>query len=106
MKTLLYLIIFLLFFPSPSLPTDLRGRVDATHSYSYRPFPAKRIQVQLIYQAPGGYRYATTTLADGMYFFRNIPPGMYTLTVHNRQFPNFQVWNVPFQDIPPILIRY
>lgn len=108
MKSIKYLIIILIFFPSLSLATNLRGRIDIVHSYSNAPFPARGAQVQLFAQTPRGPMLVRSyfTGGDGMYYLQNIPPGNYMLVVNNYlKFP-LVVFNTRFQDIPPVLLRY
>lgn len=108
MKSIKYLILILIFFPSLSLATDLRGRIDVVHSYSNAPFPARGVQVQLFVQTPRGPMLVRSyfTGGDGMYYLQNIHPGNYILVVNIfLKFP-LVVFNARSQDIPPILLRY
>ena len=109
MKAIKYLLLLVVvFFPALSLATDLRGRVDAVHSYSNAPFPARGIQVQLFLETPGGPKLVAdyATGGDGMYYLKDVAPGKYTLVVNNNlRFP-ITVSDTRFQDIAPVLIRY
>lgn len=105
-KYLVFLVVIL--FPAICFATNLRGRVDAVHSYSNAPFPARGIQVQLFLETPEGPKLAASyaTGGDGMYYLQNIAPGNYTLVVNNNlRFP-ITVSDTRFQDLPPVLIRY
>jgi hypothetical protein len=108
MKAVKYFIFLLLFLPSLALATNLRGRVDATHSYSSAPFPARGAHVQLVPQPPAtqGPAVSFFTGGDGMYYFSNIPPGQYMLVINNNlRFP-LTVVQTNVQNIPPVLLRY
>ena len=90
--------------------TDIRGRVDAEHEYSNGPFPASGVKVDL-YVYDGVYNtwrimVSNYTGVDGMYYMRNIRPGKYYLQVQNSSNYHITVYNQPYQDIPPILLRY
>ena len=89
---------------------DIRGRVDAIHPYSSSPFPASGVKVDL-YEHDGvnntwQIRFSNYTGVDGMYYMRNIRPGKYYLQVQNSSNYHITVYNQPYQDIPPILLRY
>ena len=90
--------------------TDIRGRVDAQHQYSGGPFTASGVRVDL-YAYDGSLHtwriiYTSYTGVDGMYYMRNIRPGDYYLQVQYSSNYNIRVNNQPYQDIPPILLRY
>ena len=104
MKKYLIVIIVSLLFPAILFATDLRGRVDVTHQYSYAPFPARGVTVQLFTQSNVGV-YTYITGQDGMYYIPGISPGNYILVVNNYlRFP-IQVLNMALQDFPPILLQ-
>jgi len=89
---------------------DIRGRVDAIHPYSSSPFPASGVKVDL-YEHDGvnntwQIRFSNYTGVDGMYYMRNIRPGNYFLQVQNSRNYPITIYNEPYQDIPPILLRY
>jgi len=88
-----------------SLATDLRGRVDGTHPYAQRPFPAAGMNVMLCVPGPQQWSVLTRTVTarDGMYYFRGIRPGDYILVVNNVTFP-LRVFPTPNQDVPPVLV--
>lgn len=108
MKSIKYLILILIFFPSLSLATDLRGRIDVIHSYSTAPFPARGANVQLLVKTQVGSRVVSSysTGGDGMYYFQNISPGIYKLVINNVLILPLRVFNIPLQDIPPVLLKY
>jgi hypothetical protein len=93
----------------PSAPvhaTDLRGRVDGRNAYYPRPFPLAGAPVMLYAFRPQfGWRVVATayTGPDGLYYFRNIPPGSYTLQVQGLNFP-LNVAPASYQDVPPVLV--
>ena len=89
---------------------DIRGRVDAKHPYSKDPFPASGVKVDLFeYNKVYGtwqIRSSNYTGVDGIYYMRNIKPGKYYLQVqYSRNYP-ITIYDVPNQDIPPILLSY
>ena len=112
MKSIKYLILIIICFPSLSFATDLRGRVDVVHSYSNAPFPARRANVQLIVKKRVGSRVVSkvvssySTGGDGMYYFQKISPGIYTLVINKVLILPLKVVNTRLQDIPPILLKY
>lgn len=108
MKLIQYFILILIFFPSLSFATDLRGRIDVVHQYSSAPFPAREVQVDLFAQTPNGPILVISYLtgSDGMYYLQNVPPGNYMLVVNfSLQFP-LVVLDMRLQDIAPVLLRY
>lgn len=107
-KTLLTTLLLLLLLPLVAAATNLRGRIDGMHAYSYAPFPLPNAQVQLFMMTPYGPQlvYTYFTGSDGMYYLPNIMPGNYVLVVNGTmQFP-LAVFDVRLQDIPPILFSY
>jgi hypothetical protein len=100
--------LLLLLLPVVADATNLRGRIDGMHAYSYAPFPLPNAQVQLVAPTARGPQliYTYYTGSDGMYYIPNIRPGNYVLVVNGAlQFP-LAVFNVPLQDIAPILFSY
>ena len=106
MKKYLIVIIISLLFPSILFATDIRGRVDVTHQYSYAPFPANGVTVQLFTQSNAGSQllYTYVTGQDGMYYIPNIHPGNYTLIINYNLKFSVQVLNMGLQDFQPILL--
>jgi hypothetical protein len=106
MKPISFVLFLLIVIPSISSATDIRGRVDISHSYSSYPFPANNIEVRLFALYPNTSVQVATyfTGHDGMYFFYGLQPGRYLIFIP----PNFNfdiiVNNVPRQDIRPLLI--
>lgn len=100
-------LILAVFIGSPAAGADLRGRIDGMHAYSNYPFPLGGVRVDVYAFTPSGpvpVRSAVTG-GDGMYYLPGMAPGPYELVVNGRlRFP-LQVHNVPYQDIPPILLR-
>lgn len=100
-------LITVLFWLSSAGATDLRGRVDGMHAYSPYPFPIGGVRIDVIAPTPQGDVWVRSTLTggDGMYYLQGMAPGIYTLVVNGSlRFP-LTVYNIPFQDIPPILYR-
>ena len=92
--------------------TDLRGRVDGMHGYAPAPFPVAGIQVTIFVGQSnpyGGINYIpvanVVTGPDGMYYFRNVPPGTYVLQIGGTNYP-LQVFPQAAQDIQAVLLRY
>lgn len=87
--------------------TDLRGRVDGIGPYASAPFPLAKASVEIKRQDSTQSVLASyRTGRDGMYYFRNIPPGHYLLVVNNSLSVPIQVRNTSLQDIGPMLFRY
>ena len=100
--------ITLLLIPIHVGATDLRGRIDGQHTYSPYPFPVNGARVDL-YIWDGSWKLVYTTFSgpDGMYYMQNIRPNNnYYLQVNRSLNYPLTVNNTPYQDIPPILIRY
>lgn len=108
MKLIKLLFFLLIFSPPLSLATDLRGRVDISHSYASTPFPAQGINVQLysINQAGAQVVGNSVTGFDGMYYFYGVAPGNYLIFIQPNWNFNLVVINTRLQDISPILLRY
>ena len=83
--------------------TDLRGRVDARNSYTT--FPVGGTAVSLYREEAGRSNIVQSayTAPNGMYYFRGVAPGRYTLRVEQRSF-QLDVGNAPLQDLRPIVI--
>jgi hypothetical protein len=99
--------IAVLFWLSSAGATDLRGRVDGMHAYSPQPFPIGGVRIDILAPSPQGDVLVRSTLTggDGMYYLQGMYPGSYAIVVNGfLRFP-LTVYNVPFQDIPPILYR-
>ena len=87
----------------PAGATDLRGRVEGQNAYSASPFALNGARVELVDR--NGRTVGTySTGPDGMYYFRNVAPGAYTLRVNKRSYPVTVEANVA-QDIRPIRIQ-
>lgn len=100
------LAVLFLLWASPALSVDLRGRVDSHNPYASTPFPLSNTPVYLWRWVPSRWNLVAQTITDpsGMYYFSRISPGNYMIQVHGQNFP-VTVRNVPFQDIPPVLVR-
>lgn len=113
MKTvLIYFAAFIIAHAAYVHATDLRGRVDAIHGYSPAPFRIAGVQVTIFAQQPNPYTgitytpiATTVTGSDGMYYFRNIPPGNFVLQIGGVNYP-LQVFPQAAQDIQPALVRF
>lgn len=109
MKLRFLLVFICCFFFQTSVvnATDLRGRVDAIGPYASAPFPLAKASVKITQQNNTQSVIALyRTGRDGMYYFRNIPPGQYLLVVNNSLTVPIQVKNTQLQDIGPLLFRY
>ena len=108
-RPLFIIVLFLVLFTSTqAAATDIRGRIDGQHSYSFNRFPVNGARIDLYYWAGRNWVLAGTAFSapDGMYYMKNIPPGNYNLQVNGILNFSITVHNMRFQDIPPILIRY
>ena len=110
MKNIFFLItsIGVVFCAFASAPAgDLRGRVDGVTQYAPAPFPLSGARVEIAQpNNPGSVVVSYRTGRDGMYYFRNIQPGQYTLTVNETVKVPLQVEDKPLQDIGPVLFSY
>jgi len=109
MRAGILLIIMCCFFLSTVITNaaDLRGRVDGIGEYASSPFPLAKAMIEIKRQdntksVVASYR----TGRDGMYYFRDIQPGQYSLVVNNQLSVVIQVRAISLQDIGPILFRY
>lgn len=96
---------------SPGYATDLRGRVDGRTQFSPSPFPMRGAEVGIwTYHPQLGWRPIATshTGLDGMYYFRGIPPGRYSLIVNRSPAATYDLIVQPSanQDIPPVLFPF
>jgi len=104
------LIFVVLFILAPIIvsATNLRGRIEGFNQYYKSTYPLAGVTVDLYFQGPGGWqqigRYITGS--DGMYYFQNLYQGYYSLQINGRQNYPITVLNVPYQDLPPIMITY
>ncbi|MCK5516460.1 MAG: hypothetical protein KAI39_06260 [Desulfobulbaceae bacterium] len=104
------LIIIVLFLAIPIIgnATNLRGRIDGFNQNYNSSYPLVGVAVELYFQGLTGWqsvgRYITG--ADGMYYFRNIIPGYYSIQINGRQNYPVTVLKAPHQDLPPIMITY
>ncbi len=105
-----FLLVFIccFFFQTSAVnATDLRGKVDAIGPYASAPFPLAKASVKIKEQGNTQSVIALyRTGRDGMYYFRNIPPGQYLLVVNNSLTVPIQVEDTKLQDIGPLLFRY
>jgi hypothetical protein len=105
---LLPVIICFFFFGTTTIDaTDLRGRVDAIGPWASAPFPLTKASVEVKRRDNNQSVVALyRTGRDGMYYFRNIPPGQYLLVVNDSLTVPIQVRTTSLQDIGPLLFRY
>jgi hypothetical protein len=88
---------------SQAMAVDIRGGVYRENRFSQQPVPYFGAQVELIQSR----RIIGTAHAgpDGLYYLRNISPGVYELRVNRtRTFP-LTVYRDAAQDVPPIRLR-
>ena len=86
---------------------DLRGRILKKYSNSAQGFPVGGARIELYrYSGPKRELVGTAISAqDGIYFFRNIPAGSYSITVPGGQTYTFKVANSPQQDLAPVVLE-
>lgn len=94
--------------PLVSDAANLRGRLNGQNRYSVAPYPIAGAVVELFVRDQNNWRSLGRDLtgSDGMYFFPEVKPGMYVLQINGRQNYPIRVGASPYQDLPPILIRY
>jgi len=103
-------IIFFLLIPSivSAGGVDVRGRINGMNPYSHAPYPLGGITVDLYFMSNYGWQYISKYITgpDGMYYFKNISPGYYTIQINGRQNYSIRILDRRYQDLPPIIIRY
>ncbi len=88
---------------SQAMAADIRGGVYRENRYSQQPVPYFGAQVELI-QSRRIIRTAHTG-PDGLYYLRNISPGIYELRVNRTTIFPLTVYRNAAQDVPPIRLR-
>ena len=102
-------IIIMLLFSSLLLnATDVKGRINGTNSISKKPYPLKGVSVQLYIEKSGKWlkKGKFITNSDGMYYFKNIELGKYTIQVNGKTNYPIEILNRGSQELAPIIISY
>lgn len=87
---------------------NIRGQVVASNPYTNVQYPLPGAKVAIYALGPNGWQiiYTYVTGGDGMYYVPNLLPGNYFIQVNGRLNYPLQVLNIPYQDVPPILVMY
>jgi hypothetical protein len=102
-------IIIVLLFSSLLLnATDIKGRINGTNAISKAPYPLKGISIDLYVEDLGKWIKKDTFLtnSDGMYYFKNVEVGNYTIQVNGKVNYPIEVLNKEAQELAPIIINY
>jgi hypothetical protein len=88
--------------------TDIKGKVKATNSLSKEPYSLKGVEVDLYTNRAKKWIKidSFTTDREGMYYFKGLKKGNYTLQVNGKTNYPIAVFDTPQQELPPILIKY
>ncbi len=101
-------LILFLCLPAVADATNLRGKIEGNNQHYTAPYPLPGAKVVLHLKKTGKW-HATgkyITGADGMYYFKNIPAGQYSIQVNGRQNYPVTVSGKPEQDLAPIVMTY
>ncbi len=106
-QIIIAMVCFLL-FPSILNAVDIRGRINGLNQYSPTPYPLGGMTIDLYWDNYGRWVYIARYITgpDGMYYFRNIQPGYYSLQINGRTNYSITISNIYNQDLPPIVITY
>jgi len=102
------IIIGLLFSSLILNATDIKGRIQGTNSISTKPYPLKGIDVKLYIEKSGKWikKGKFITNLDGMYYFKNLISGKYSIQVNGKVNYPIEVLNRDSQELAPIIINY
>ncbi|VAW66380.1 hypothetical protein MNBD_GAMMA11-2452 [hydrothermal vent metagenome] len=101
-------LIFFLCLPVVINATNLRGKIEGNNQHYTTPYPLAGAKVVLYFKKAEKWEATEkyTTGPDGMYYFKNIPAGQYSIQVNGRQNYPVSVSGKPEQDLAPIVIAY
>ena len=88
--------------------TDIKGRINGTNAISKAPYPLKGVSVELYIKSVGKWikKNKFTTNSDGMYYFKDLKSGQYTIQVNGKTNYPIDVLDIDSQELPPIIISY
>ncbi len=106
----LKLAVLMLFLCLPVALTaaNLRGKIEGSNQHYTTTYPLPGAKVVLYSKKSGKWKPTRKyiTGSDGMYYFKNVPAGQYSIQVNGRQNYPVSVSGKPEQDLPPIVITY
>lgn len=93
---------------SPALATDIKGKINATNTISKTPYPLEGITVDLYQNISNKWIKIDSfkTGTEGMYYFKNINEGKYTLQVDGKANYPIKIGERESQEIAPIVIHF
>ncbi len=88
--------------------TDIKGKVNATNSLSKVPYSLKGVEIDLYTNRAKEWIKIDSFITDreGMYYFKGIKEGNYTIQVNGKTNYPIVVSDTPQQELPPIVIKY
>ena len=88
--------------------TDIKGRINGINSISKKPYPLKGIDIEIYVKDNQNWIKKDTfiTNSDGMYYFKNLESGKYTIQVNGKANYPILVLDQESQELPPIVIDY
>jgi len=88
--------------------TDIKGRINAINAISQKPYPLNGIDVVIYIKSNQNWikKDKFITNSDGMYYFKNLEAGKYTIQVDGKANYPIIVLNQEKQELPPIIINY
>jgi len=104
-----WLLIFSIFLSITTInAADIKGKVNATNAVTKIPYAIKGINLDLYKDINGVWKKITTFITnhDGMYYFKNIKAGSYTIQVNGHTNYHIKVLEQPQQEIAPIVVKY
>lgn len=98
----------LLCLPVALTAANLRGKIEGSNQHYTATYPLTGAKVVLYSKKSGKWKPTRKyiTGSDGMYYFKNVPTGQYSIQVNGRQNYPISVSDKPEQDLPPIVITY
>ena len=88
--------------------TDIKGRINGINAISEKPYPLKGINVEIYVKNNQDWikKDKFLTNSDGMYYFKNLEAGEYTIQVNGKSNYPILVLDQEKQELPPIIINY
>ena len=90
-----------------AVAANLRGKIFAKYSHSVQRYPIGGIKIELHRFSVSKEKLVATAISaqDGMFYFRDVPAGTYTITLPDAQTFVFKVKSKPQQDLAPIVLE-
>ena len=101
-------VIGVLFGITTLVATDIKGKVNAINSLSKVPYSLKGVDIDLYSNISKKWVKIDSfiTDGDGMYYFKGVKAGSYTLQVNGKTNYPIDILETSQQELPPILIHY